>query len=808
MDTKKMVFAVNPRLKDKRTGEIERKYHRGFAAPATAGQVMSMIHFDWIPPLLSQIRDEGKDELKDELPTICPHYSRFNNNHRAQADIIPEAFTNKTCVDIDEEELVEQAIKKAQEVNEDEMSEFEGMVEYIEYSPRKKCHIWIRLPKGKTIVEAQKAFCEEIEVPYDESCTTPERFINMTGDEVYRSERWLQPLSEEELEERREAYLMRGLDVDGRPLKKPETAAAPTAVNAAAPKTVNAAKPTTTEVASATERNRFIVRECLKEAGLTVNDLNEEGGRHNAVKSILSIGITQLMAKAEFLGVLQELAPTYIKEKECLQLVTDFYAKYTDDSQKLTQFQRRVFAQSRKISPAKKSQSAKTPDEEAPTVVYGDTASLAEIYASTNPPQLSKTAMPRFVRTATGPVPQEAKETAAQAMFPPLGMYCDASFTYIDGTPREPRANCLIVAGTGGGKDSSTKHMLKHLEAPQKAEDAKNRIILDKYKDKCRRMSKDEEQPERPNVAIRSVASDITKARLAELMADSQGNIIHVRMIEFDQWFGVEGYKPGTDCPFTNLKLADDEDNPFGQERVGSQSITYQGPLSINWNSSTTPSKACYYFRNNMNDGPISRLSLSTIPDQGLGAPMPKHGKYDDKYDAALRSFLDNLRQVHGEVKCQQAIRMANRLKEELDDFVVKSGDELLNNLGRRALAATFRKGCLLYAANGLHWEKAIDGFCRWSLHYDLWLKLHFFGDLIRHADRQVKTSHRGPANLLTQIKTDADGVFNYQEAVNMRLANGKEEDGTSGMLNQWVKRGHIERLSGGYFRIVKKDDK
>ncbi len=684
-------------------------------------------------------------------------------------------------------------------MNEDEYSEFHGMVEYIDYSPRKKCHIWIRLPVGMTIEETQKAFCEEIGVPYDESCITPERYINMTGDEVYRSERWLQPLSDEEIEERREAFLMRGLDVDGRPLKKPETAKAAN---------VASNQQSAAEVVAPNERTLFIAKECLKEAGLTVYDLNEEGGRHNAVKSILSVGITQLMTKGEFLGVLQEMAPAYSQEKECQQLVTDFYTKYTDDSQKMTQFQRRVFAQSRKISSAKKSKSAKVPDEESSAVVYGDTASLDDIYSSLEPPRLSKSAIPRFVKTAIGPTPKEAKETAAQAMFPPLGMYCDAKFVYTDNTIREPRMNCLIIAGTGGGKDSSTKHMLKHLEAPQKAEDGPNRLVLEKYKRECNRKNQNEDKPERPNVAVRSVAADITKARLSELMADSQGRIVHTRMVELDQWFGVEGYKPGPNCPFTYMKMTDDEDNPFGQERVGSQSVTYQGPLSINWNASTTPSKAVYYFRNVMTDGPISRLSLSTVPDRGLGAPMPVHGKYDEKYDAALKLFIDNLRQTRGEINCLQARRIAKRLKDELDDFVVQSGDEVLNNLGRRALVAVFRKACVLYAANGQHWEKAIEGFCRWSLHYDLWLKLHYFGDLIRHADSQVKTSHRGPANLLLQIKTDAERVFTYQDAVNMRLANSKEEDGTSGMLNQWVKRGHIERLEDGRFRILDKNDR
>ena len=792
-----IVFAMNPRLQDSTTGEIEKKYNRGYAEPGTAEQILAMLNREDLPQMLSEIRDEGKEEVKDELPTICPHYSQFRNNHRAQADIIPEAFTYKTCNDIDELSLVEQAIKRALEVNEDEMSEFQGMVEYIDHSPRMKCHIWLRMPVGMTIEETQKAFCEEIGVPYDESCTTPERYINMTGDEVYRSERWLQPLTDEEVEERREAFLMRGLDVDGRPLKKPETTAVPTA------QVQNAA----TEAAAADDRTRFIMKECLKEAGLTVKDLNEEGGRHNAVKSILSVGATQLLTKPEFLGVIQEMTPTYFKEKECQQLVTDFYAKYTDDSAKLTLFQRQVFAASRKISPVKSASQSDTQEDETPAIIYGDTASLDDIYGSPTPPQLSKSATPRFVKAATGPVPVEAKETAAQAMFPPLGMYCDASFVYTDNTLREPRVNCLIIAGTGGGKDSSTKHMLKHLETPQKLEDGPNRVILEKYKKECNRRNQNLDKPERPNVAVKSVAADITKARLSELMADSQGNIVHTRMVELDQWFAVEGYKPGPNCPFTYMKMTDDEDNPFGQERVGSQSVTYQGPLSINWNASTTPSKAAYYFRNVMTDGPISRLSLATVPDRGLGAPMPKHGKYDEKYDEKLKSYIENLRQVHGEIDCLQARRMADRLKDELDDFVVQSGEDVLNNLGRRALVAAFRKGCILYAANGRKWEKSIEGFCRWSLHYDLWLKLHFFGDLIRHADSQVKTSRRGPANLLEQIPTKEDGTFNYQDTVLMRLKNGKEEDGTNGMLNQWVSRGLIERLGNGIFRKIEKQN-
>ena len=799
MNKSKFVFSVNPRLKNVETGEVERKYNRGYAEPATAEQIQSMLEREDLTGMLSEIRDGGKEEVKDMLPTICPHYSSFRNNHRAQVDIIPESFTFKTCTDIDEKSLVELAIKRALEVNEDEYSEFQGMVEYIDYSPRKKCHIWLRMPVGKTIAETQKAFCEEIGVPYDESCTTPERYINMTGDTVFRSERWLQPLSDEEVEERREAFLQRGLDVDGRPLKKPETVAV-------APASLPVAQPS---IVTPNDKVHYIMNACMKENELEAGDFQEEGSRHNNVKIMLSVAC-QMVTREEFMGWLCEVMPDgYWNSNDIQRLVSDFYAKYNDPAQKFTQFQMKVLRESRKL--ARKNSKAVANAEvqqseeivSAPDKTLGSTSTLEEIYACQNPPSLDAKSTPRFVKAATGPVPAEGKEAASQAMFPPLGMYCNAQFVYTDNTIREPRANCLIIAGTGGGKDSSTKHMLKHLEAPQKAQDGPNRITLEKYKDEYRRRSQNEDKPERPDVAVQSVAADITKARLAELMADSQGKIIHTRMIEFDQWFAVEGWKPGPNCPFTYLKMTDDEDNPFGQERVGSQSVTYQGPLSINWNASTTPGKAVYYFRNNMTDGPISRLVLATIPDRGLGAPMPVHGKYDDKYDAKLKPFIDNLRQVHGLIDCPQARRMANRLKKELDDFVVQSGDEVLNNLGRRALVAAFRKACIIYVANGMKWEKAIENFCRWSLHYDLWLKLYFFSEYIRTADSQIKTSKRGPANLMEQIAPKIGDIFDKSALVCVRLKNGMKEDGTNNMLSQWKKRHLIEELDDERYRRI-----
>ena len=194
-----------------------RRDNRGYAEPMTSEQVDSLLSEDWLRKIVADIR-AGNEALKDKLPYVCPHYSHFKDNHRAQKNIIPEAFTFMTCVDVDDKELVEQAIRRALEVNEDEYSDWQDQVLRIEYSARKKVHIYIRIPKGMTIEEAQTGFCTEIEVPYDENCITPERFIYVTGkdEEVFRSKHWLEPLSEDEIAERREAYLQRGLDVDGR----------------------------------------------------------------------------------------------------------------------------------------------------------------------------------------------------------------------------------------------------------------------------------------------------------------------------------------------------------------------------------------------------------------------------------------------------------------------------------------------------------------------------------------------------------------------------------------------------------------
>lgn len=787
---KDYVFAINPRILGGDLG----KYHRGYAEPATAERVGECLSNPLLGQSVLEVR-RGQEERKDLLFSICPHYKYFNNDHRAQADIIPEAFTFKTCVDVDELSLVDQAISKAREVNSDPMSDWQDMVLYIEYSARHKVHIWILMPVGMTIEEAQKAFCEEIGIPYDESCITPERYIYMTGDEVYKSDKWLQPLSEEEVEERREAFLNRGLDVDGRPLKKPESAKA--VATEAAPSADSLG------IIPADTRTRYILKACMDEEGVTVDDLNVEGDRHNSVKMVLSTAV-QLLKQGEFLGALSELMPNNWQDDNIQKLVSDFYAKYYDPSQKLTLAQKRIFRESRKKREEFKGDESATSSESAQDSLEtsdGNQSPLSKLFAAPKPPEMPKM-LPRLVKVVTSQTPDIYKPTVAQAMFPPLATYPrQLRFKYIDNQDRELRINCLIVAETGSGKDSCTRQPLNHILAPMKERDAVNRERLKKFNEEYNSKASNKEKPKRPDdLIIQTVKSDITRAALIQRMDEAQGAPLYVKMSEIEQWDKVEGAS-GRSNQFTNLKMNDDEDNDFGADRAGTQSVTASVSLHLNWNANTVITKAQNYFRFVPNDGPLSRLVLATVHEAEIGADIPVFGNYDEKYDQALQPYLDNLSAATGSIDCPQAKRLARKLKAECSEFARLSQDRVFDNLSHRALVHAFRKACLLYAANGMKWEKSIESFCRWSLFYDLYLKIKLWGDIIRHADDNVPTSKRGPRNLLEDIKTDENGVFTYRDAVNARLKNSMNEEGTKNMLYQWKSRGYILQLTDDSFK-------
>ena len=434
-----------------------------------------------------------------------------------------------------------------------------------------------------------------------------------------------------------------------------------------------------------------------------------------------------------------------------------------------------------------------------------ETLSLSEIYASPKPPQLP-VKLPRLVSAATSQTPLEYKATVSQAIFPPLAIYPKhLSFRYNDNQERELRQCCLTVGPTGSGKDSCLREPLKHILFDVQGRDAVNRGRLAAFNAEFNSKSANSEKPQRPDdLVIQCIKSDITRAALYQRMDEAQGAPLYCRMNELEQWDKVEGAS-GRNNQFTLLKLADDEWNDVGSDRAGTQSVTASGNLFLNWNANTTISKALHYFQYVMNDGPISRLTLATTPNLEIGSDMPVFGKYDEKYDAKLRPFIENLKGATGRnLVCKPALQIVKQLKEELDDYLVLTQDEVLNNLSRRALVHVFRKACLIYAANGMKSEPALYDFCRWSLHYDLYLKIRLFGDAIRNADKKVVFSRRGPQNLLAELTTTEKKVFTYEELVILRVQKGMDEKGTSKLLSKWKSRSLIRQLTDdSYERLM-----
>ena len=751
------------------------KDSRGYAEPMNRELVDSLLSEKWIRDMVADIRG-GNNKAKDWLPFACPHYARFRNNHRAQADIIPEAFTYITCVDVDDKSKVEEAISKTKALIADDMSDWQELILRMDYSARKKLHIWLRLPVGKTIAETQSEFCKEIGIPYDESCITPERFIYLTGidEEIYRSEHWLEPLSEQELEERREAFLMRGLDVDGREFPSTEIQNPSTEIPKKGGEDAPKSQP------HCTEKARYIFKACMRECELEPEVLVVEGARHEAVKSILSVGATQLLTKDEFLGALSEMMPQNWQDKNIQTLVDDFYSKYHDPSQKMTQFQRRVLARSLKLN---KPEEPVAEDNDEPET----------------PPEMPKK-LPRLIQLLLSRTPDIYKPAVAHAVFPALAAHLyKVKFRYIDNVLHEATLMNVLMAGTGAGKDCISQP-INYIMADIRKRDAENLERERQWKQEVNSKGANKDKRQRPEgLIIQEVDPDMTNPAFVLRMSEADGHFLYTKMNEIDQFDALRGSGKGGQ-QFQIMCLAFDPGNRYGQTRVGAQSVTEKVCIRFNWNASTTIAKGQRYFRNVLTDGPISRINFCTIPEREIGAEMPVYGTYDAAFEEELRPYIERLTKAVGEIECPQAFRLAHQTKEENAEFARLSQSRVFENLSFRGNVIAWLKGCLLYVANDYKWDKTIEDFVRWSLQYDMWCKMQFFAEAIESADSVDLKPKRGPKNLLELLPEE----FTVQDAIKIRRDQGLDAKGVHNMIYVWKNRGYILHLTDYSYKKVK----
>ena len=812
--------------------------NKGSASCQPLSEYDKTISLPWLHEMVLQIRgeksirsvdraDEAKiakaqQRIKGQLPFRCAHYYRFLKNRRAQDNADPTAFLFQTTVDVDEKEYVDQAIEKARVLNCSDTI-WKGMLLHLEYSARKKLHIDIRMPVGMTIEETQRAYCEALGVPYDESCISPERMIFITDkdSEIYRSKEWYGVLPAEEISLRREAFVKRGLTIDGRGVavnslkltvnsnhkvqsskfnvqsnrfsgtNGDNAVYAGTAVQPAQPgdshrvddshlspagDSQNACGVATQE---ASEKN-LIAFELFKEAaGLSGMVIDTIGSRHSSLLAIMSAGASRVMSEDELMKVVAKKMPSYYNERDCHQLIHDFYAKYGDSSKPFSRDVIRINA---------------TAEKQASGANHTVQSSMFQVQSNEDdeypapPPMPEK--LPKLVELLVSKTPDIYKPAVACAIFPPLATHLwRTRFRYIDNVEHEATLSVCLLAGTGAGK-SCVQMPINYIMEDIRKRDKENMRREKEWKDEMVRKGANKDKRKRPeNLIIQEIDADMTNPAFVMRTAEAQEHFLYTSMNELDQFDALKGMG---NQQFRIMCLAFDPGNTFGQQRVGIQSVTERVTIRFNWNASSTIDKGQRYFSKVLIDGPLSRINFCTIPEREIGEDIPVYGTYDEAYRTALKPYIENLCMATGLVDCPEAFQLATVLKNENAEFARTSQNRIYENFSFRANVIAYLKACVLYVANGFKWEPEIDDFIRWSERYDLWCKMRFFGDMIaKEMNSAERSSKRGPENLL-QLLPD---VFTLSQLEALRLEHGLEQKGTKGIIRQWVHRQYIERI-------------
>ena len=811
--------------------------NKGNASCQPLSEYEKTISLPWLHEMVLQIRGEksirsvdrtddaqlakARQRIKGQLPFRCAHYYRFLKNRRSQSNADPTAFLFQTTVDVDDMEYVEQALEKARELN-CSNTIWKGKLLHLEYSARKKLHIDIRMPMGMTIEETQKAYCEVLGVPYDESCISPERMIYITDkdSEIYRSKDWYGVLPAEELKARREAFLKRGLTIDGRGKvnfpqisqmtqihseEVPDAGKSVKSVLSVGPEdNMSAGKGNFPQISqmtqihsdSASEKNLIAFDLFQESAGLKGMNIDTIGSRHSSLLAIMSAGASRMMSEEELMKVVAKRMPSYYQENDCHQLIHDFYAKYGDSSKPFSRDVIRVNALAEQAAKSLLAGDCKSPGRL--TGNHKVQSSMFQVQSNgvqsedddyPAPPPMPKK-LPKLVELLISKTPEIYQPAVACAIFPPLATHLwQTRFRYIDNVEHEATLSSVLLAGTGAGKSCVQKPIDFIMEDIRKR-DQENLKREKEWKDEMMRKGANKDKRKRPeNLIIQEIDADMTNPAFVMRTAEAKGHFLYTSLNEIDQFNALKGIG---NQQFRIMCLAFDPDNQYGQTRVGTQSVTERVTIRFNWNASTTIDKGQRYFSKVLTDGPLSRINFSTIPERDIGEDIPVYGTYDDEFRKALKPYIENLCMATGLVECEEAYRLAEVLKNENAEFSRTSQNRIFENFSFRANVIAYLKACVLYVANGYRWEPEIENFIRWSERYDLYCKMRFFGDMIaKEASTAEKSSKRGPENIL-QLLPD---VFTEPQLEAIRLEHGLKAQGCKNVIKQWIYRKYIVRM-------------
>ena len=822
----------------------------------------TLIAQPWLKGVIAQIRGEkaipgvdagdekavkkAKEGLKRQLPIRAIHYYRFRNNHRSSEDADPESFLFQTTIDVDDVEYVDAALEKARELN-CSNTIWKGKLLHLEYSARKKLHIDIRMPMGMTIEETQKAYCEAAGIPYDKSCITPERIIFITDkdSEIYRSKEWYGVLPDEEIQARREAFLKRGLTIDGKGKQNfPQISQMPQIPSGGVS---DAGKSVKSVLSVGPKNNTSAGIEKVQSSNLKVqsNDdvqdnrfqgtdshsavssgaaiqpaqpgnshradddhISHTGGSQNAdAKNLIAFDLFQESAglkgmnidtigsrHSSLLAIMSAGASRVMSEEELMKVVAKRMPSYyqeNDCHQLIHDFYAKYGDSSKPFSRDVIRVNAQA-EKQANDANHKVQSSMLNVQSEEEdypaPPPMPKK-LPKLVELLISKTPEIYQPAVAHAIFPSLATHLwRTRFRYIDNVEHEATLMTCLLAGTGAGKSCVQKPIDFIMEDIRKR-DQENLKREKEWKDEMMRKGANKDKRKRPeNLIIQEIDADMTNPAFVMRTAEAKEHFLYTSLNEIDQFDALKG---SGFQQFRIMCLAFDPGNLYGQTRVGTQSVTERVTIRFNWNASTTIHKGIRYFKRVLTDGPVSRINFCTIPERDIGEDIPIYGTYDEEFRNSLKPYIDNLCMASGLVECKEAFQLAEVLKDENAEFSRLSQDRVYENLSFRANVIGYLKACVLYVANGYQWEPEIEDFIRWSERYDLYCKMRFFGDAIKKAERDGdQESKKGPASILAFLPDK----FSYQQVESLRLKNDMNAKGTAKMLRNWLHRGYIEK--------------
>ena len=762
----------------------------------------------WLSTLVGQIRDltaqqnlMGEEQkqteaykqldrqisvLKKQLPFRSPHYFHFLDDHRAQKSIDPEAFTFQTTVDIDNPEEVEGAVKRALLLNgmfddpqekaareqmftADEIELWKGKVLHVERSARNKAHIDIRIPVGMTIAEAQSAFCKLIHATEDPSCVTPERIIFITdaASQIYTADDWYKHQDKEAVAEYREAYRKRGLDIDGRPM---DIDSAPTVDSQPVESEEEKARRAANTVQYEQTYDGVPYEEITKALVDLMGGAPAHGNRNNFIYR--EACLLRYICNSEAAWIKQVIE--IFGEDEAKAFASVESACKVAQSSEMPQLVKQA------VELARKNYLAKQATEKAG--IYADV-----------PPQMPAS-LPKLIKLLTSKVPDDFKAPVAMAVFPPLAAHLKGvNFRYIDNQVHEAAMMNLLVAPMSSGK-SAVNGPINSIIEDLVQMDKVNRQKEQEWKDEVNTMGDNKKKPVRPeDICIRIVSPDLTRAAYIQRLDDAQkagDAYLYCKMDEVDMLRKFND-------PSQLIRLCWDNSED-GQERVGTKSVTARVKTRFNWNASSTIAVTQKFFSvREVADGAVSRLSLATIFRSEF-APCPVVGEYDAQFKSQLAPYIHQLNATSGFKECRKARQLIERLGSELMELAQLAYNKPYAEFAKRSLANGFRRAMVLYLANGEKWEKAIEDFIVWSVKYDLWCKMRFFGNQMQEAidaDNRSIYHASGVSNLLLFVHD----TFDKAEIQEVCMVHGTKTK-LAVLLCTWKKRGFIVKNEDGTF--------